>query len=46
MTTVSQKVAVIETNACLFGFFVFAADAIKGADPMPDSLENKPLANP
>ena len=44
--TVSQKVAVEETKACRTGFFVMAAAATMGADPNPDSLENKPLAIP
>ena len=46
ITTVSQNVPVIDTNACRLGFFVFAAEAINGALPIPDSFENKPLANP
>ena len=46
MTTVSQKVPVIDTSACLFGFFVFAADATRGALPIPDSFEKRPLAKP
>ena len=45
-TTVSQNVPVEETSACLTGFFVFAAAAAIGAEPIPDSLENSPLATP
>ena len=45
-TTVSQNVPVEDTRACLTGFRVFAAAATIGAEPIPDSLENKPLAIP
>ena len=46
ITTVSQKVPVIDTIDCLTGFFVFAEVATIGAEPIPDSLENNPLAHP
>ena len=46
MTTVSQKVPVMDTRDCLTGFLVFADAATIGAEPMPDSLENRPLAHP
>ena len=45
-TTVSQKVAVEDTIACLTGFLVWAAAATIGAEPKPDSFENNPLAIP
>ena len=45
-TTVSQKVPVDDTSAWRTGFRVFAAAATMGADPSPDSLENRPLAMP
>ena len=41
-TTVSQKVPVLDTRAWRTGFLVCAAAAAIGAEPMPDSLENKP----
>src|SRR5574344_599160 len=46
MMTVSQKVPVDDTNACLTGLRVCAAAATIGAEPSPDSLENSPLAIP
>ena len=46
MITVSQKVPVMETRDCLTGFLVLAEAATIGADPIPDSLEKSPLANP
>ena len=45
-TTVSQKVAVDDTRACLTGFLVWAAAATIGAEPNPDSLEKSPRAIP
>ena len=45
-TTVSQKVPVADTSACLTGFFVFAAAATMGAEPRPASLEKRPRAMP
>ena len=44
--TVSQNVPVIDTIDCLTGFLVFADAATIGADPIPDSFENNPLAHP
>ena len=44
--TVSQNVPVIPTNAWRTGFLVWAAAAAIGAEPKPDSFENKPLAIP
>lgn len=46
ITTVPQKVAVIATSDCLYGFLVEAAQEIIGEDPIPLSFENKPLAHP
>ena len=46
MTTVSQKVPDEDTNAWRTGFLVCADAAMMGAEPMPDSLENKPRAMP
>ena len=46
ITTVSQKVPVDDTSACLTGFFVRAAAATMGAEPSPDSLLNRPRAMP
>ena len=45
-TTVSQNVPVALTSACRTGFFVCAAAATMGAEPMPLSLENSPRATP
>ena len=45
-TTVSQKVPVEETSACRTGLRVWAAAATMGAEPIPDSLENRPRAMP
>ena len=45
-TTVSQKVPVEDTRACRTGLRVWAAEATRGAEPMPDSLENRPRATP
>ena len=45
-TTVSQNVPVEETSAWRTGFLVWAAAAAIGAEPRPDSLENRPLATP
>lgn len=39
ITTVSQKVPVLDTKACRTGLRVFAAAATIGALPNPDSLE-------
>ena len=46
MTTVDQKVPVMAMSACLAGFFVMAAAATMGAEPRPDSFENRPRAQP
>ena len=46
MTTVSQNVPVLDTNACLTGLRVRAAAATMGAEPMPDSLEKRPRDMP
>jgi len=46
ITTVSQNVAVLDTSACLTGLRVCAAAATIGAEPSPDSLENRPRAMP
>ena len=46
ITTVSQNVPVLDTNACLTGLRVCAAAAMMGALPIPLSFENKPRANP
>ena len=46
MTTVSQKVPVLETKACRTGLRVCAVAATMGPLPMPLSLENKPRAKP
>ena len=46
MTTVDQNVPVMATSACCAGLRVEAAEATMGADPKPDSLENKPRAQP
>ena len=45
-TTVVQKVPVAETSACRTGLRVCAALATSGADPIPDSFENRPRATP
>ena len=45
-TTVSQKVPLADTSACRTGLRVWAAAATMGAEPMPDSLENRPRASP
>ena len=45
-TTVSQKVPVADTRAWRTGLRVWAAAATMGAEPMPDSLENRPRAIP
>ena len=45
-TTVSQKVPVEETSAWRTGLRVCAALATSGAEPMPDSFENRPRATP
>ena len=45
-TTVSQNVPVEDTSAWRTGFLVCAAAAAIGAEPRPDSLENRPLATP
>ena len=41
-----QNVPVMATSACCAGLRVEAAEATMGADPKPDSLENKPRATP
>ena len=46
MTTVSQKVPVMDTRAWRAGLRVEAAEATMGAEPRPDSLENRPRAQP
>ena len=46
MTTVSQKTPVDPTSAGLTAFLAFPAAEAIGAEPMPASLENKPLATP
>ncbi len=46
MTTVSQKVPVMDTRAWRAGLRVAAAEATMGAEPRPDSLENRPRAQP
>ena len=46
MTTVDQNVPVMATSAGCAGLRVEAAEATMGADPKPDSLENKPRAQP
>lgn len=46
ITTVSQKVPLLDTNACRTGLRVCAAAATMGADPNPDSLENNPREIP
>ena len=46
MTTVDQNVPVMAMSACSAGFLVLAAAATMGAVPKPDSLENKPRAQP
>ena len=46
ITTVDQKVPVIPISACSAGLGVLAAAATIGAEPKPDSLENKPRAQP
>ena len=46
ITTVSQNVPVIDTRDCLTGFLVIAEAATIGAEPIPDSFENSPLAHP
>ncbi len=46
MTTVSQKVPVMDTSAWRAGLRVAAAEATMGAEPRPDSLENRPRAQP
>ena len=45
-TIVSINVCVMDTNACVTGFFVCAAAAAIGELPSPDLLENTPLATP
>ena len=44
-TTVSQKVPVEDTSAWRTGFRVCAAAAAIGAEPIPDSLENRSSGN-
>ncbi len=44
MTTVSQNVPVMDTSAWRAGLRVDAAEATMGAEPKPDSLENRPRA--
>lgn len=46
MMTVSQKVPVMDTRAWRAGLRVAAAEATMGAEPRPDSLENRPRAQP
>ena len=46
MTTVDQNVPVMATSACSAGLRVLAAAATMGAEPRPDSLENRPRAQP
>ena len=46
MTTVDQKVPVMAISACSEGLAERAAAATMGAEPRPDSLENKPRAQP
>ena len=46
MTTVDQNVPVMAMSACSAGLRVFAAAAMMGAEPRPDSLENRPRAQP
>ena len=46
MTTVDQNVPVIAMSDCSAGFFVFAAAAMIGAEPRPDSFEKSPRAHP
>ena len=46
ITTVSQKVPVDETSACRTGLRLWAAAATIGAEPRPDSFENRPRATP
>ena len=45
-TAVHQKVPVMAARACRAGLRVDAAAAIMGAEPRPDSLENRPRAQP
>ena len=45
-TRVSMKVWVMEMRACTTGWLVRAATAAMGAEPRPDSLENRPRATP
>ena len=45
-TTVSQNVPVEEISACRTGLRDCAAAATIGAEPIPDSFENKPRAQP
>ena len=45
-TRVSMKVWVMEMRACTTGWLVRAAAAAMGAEPRPDSLENRPRATP
>ena len=46
ITTVSQKVPVDETSAWRTGLRLCAAAATIGAEPKPDSFENRPRATP
>ena len=46
ITTVSQKVPVMDTSAWRAGLRVVAAEATMGAEPKPDSFENRPRAQP
>lgn len=46
ITTVSQKVAVIDTSACRFGSLVFAQAAAIAVEPSPASLVKRPFATP
>ena len=46
ITTVSQNVPVADTSACRTGFLDCAAAATIGAEPRPDSFENRPRATP
>ena len=46
MTPVDQNAPVMEMSAWSAGFFVLAAAATMGAVPSPDSLENRPRAQP
>ena len=46
MTPVDQNAPVMEMSAWSAGFFVLAAAATMGAVASPDSLENRPRAQP